>query len=315
MKDFNKSLIGAEDINFDLNRNEESFAIPQSDGTFRNAQKLSAKHLPILANTNNQKSYDDADFVAMNLNSAILEIVMTLNGIHKFSNEAILSAIQDAGSGAVISDNERNKLNSITDVGSGAIITATERAKLAGLSTLSDATTSYVDERAAKSGDLQLSLDLTPPVGWLFFDDRPLLSKTTYNGIYERFRDGTSGLCVFGETATHFYGPKIQGRFPRFVGSDGTTNPDRANALDRGDGVGGDVAGATLDSEVVSHEHGQNESTILGQDAQVGVTGTGETGQAGEALAQADKARVFTSSFGGSETRPDTTLFRLLVKI
>ena len=47
--------------------------------------------------------------------------------------ESILESITDTGSGKIITDSERNKINAITDTGSGKIITDAERTKLSAL--------------------------------------------------------------------------------------------------------------------------------------------------------------------------------------
>lgn len=139
MADYKKDKLGYEDISMDSAGTEQTFSRLKSDGTPQNIKKLNAKLIPILLALRTASLYDtDTMAGATNINDALVNLAASLANVHKFLNESILDQIESAGSGAIISVNERAKLNSITNIGSGKIITDAERSKLSRLTNLTD---------------------------------------------------------------------------------------------------------------------------------------------------------------------------------
>ena len=136
--------------------------------------------------------------------------------------------------------------NQVTDFGSGAVITDAERDKLEGI----DVTGLVPSGTIVPFGGTKDNV----PSGWLLCDGQPY-ANTTYPGLREAI--GTA----WGGSTDIFNVPDLRGYFLRGVDDGEGNDPDAADRTNLdGDNILGDVVGSYQADELESHTHSSNAS-------------------------------------------------------
>jgi len=250
---FSKDLAGFEDLFFDSAGVDASFSRKNSTGAFQNIKGLNSSHLPLLLATRTLELYDSVNMSAEEVDEAITQICASLASIHKFDNQDILDDIDSAGSGAIITSQERDKLNEITKTGSGEIITDSERSKLDQLIGLTQAQIDAITNVAniLPVGTLIGFPTTAAPSGFLECNGNAI-SRVTYSDLFGLI--GTS--YGVGNGTTTFNLPDYRGEFLRGWDHGAGSDPDAGSRTDRGDGITtGDNIGTKQGSELLEHFH------------------------------------------------------------
>jgi microcystin-dependent protein len=304
--DYLKDLAGYEDIHFDALGTNQTFSRTKSNGAFQNIKKINASDIPLLLATRTVDLYNNGSLSAVEVDTAITQIAASLAGIHKFENESILDAILSAGSGAIISAEERTKLNSITSIGSGQIITVAERNKLDSLIGL---TQEQIDSIDSISGIFPVGTVMgfptsNPPTGF-FHCNGQAVNRSTYSDLFAVIGEDYGN----GDGSTTFNLPDYRGTFLRGWDSSSGTDPDASNRTDRGDGTTGDNVGTKQDSENKAHNHIRGTASL-----NVGTYGDEvQSGDSNDITGTAPNSPL-TSTTGGAESRPVNTSIMMCIR-
>jgi microcystin-dependent protein len=301
-----KNLLGFEDIFFDTKGVGSSYNRKISTGDAMSIKGLNSSQIPLLLTTRTLALYDQGVLDAEEVDGALTQICTSLASIHKFQNEEILDAIQSAGSGAVISSDERAKLNRILDTGSGQIITVAERNKLGALVGLTQA---QIDQITDIGNIMPVGAVIGFPTNVVpsgFFEcNGAAVSRSTYSNLYallgSKYGDGDGSLT--------FNLPDYRGEFLRGWDHGAGNDPDSSTRTDRGDLTIGDNVGTKQASEFGSHHHTlvdlEHFST---QDVTTNNPINSLSGAPNDSVNQFPSAiglaRQFLEEEGGAETRP-----------
>jgi microcystin-dependent protein len=290
--DYFKDRVGYEDLFIDSAGTNQSFPRKTSTGGSQNVRGMNASLTPLLLATRTLSLYDQGQLSATEVDTAIAQVCASLASIHKFQNESILDNIMSSGSGAVMSDAERNKLNSIKSTGSGDIITDSERNKLTEIVGL---TQDQIDAITDISNILPIGSIIgypinTPPTGFLECDGSEI-SRATYSNLFAII--GTN--YGVGDGTTTFNIPDFRGEFLRGWNHGASNDPDAGSRTDRGDGTLGDNVGTKQEGEFKSHTHQfDNSNNGSGSSFLPDIDNTGNN----------TPSVLSTKATGGSETRP-----------
>ncbi len=292
-----KDLLGFEDVFFDTGGVNSSFNRKISTGAAMSIKGLNSSHIPLLLTTRTLALYDQGVLDAEEVDGALTQICASLASIHKFQNEEILDAIQSAGSGAVISSEERAKLNRILDTGSGNIITNAERNKLEEIVGLTQA---QIDQLTDIDSILPIGSVIgfptsAPPIGY-FHCNGAAVSRATYSNLFSAIGT-TYGV---GDNTTTFNLPDYRGQFLRGWDNGRGLDPNAVDRLDRGDATTGDNIGTTQPDEFKEHKH-RLYAQGTGNDPNIIDLDSGATGQMRDESFQGEALMEET---GGDETRP-----------
>jgi microcystin-dependent protein len=248
--DYFKDRIGYEDLFIDSAGTNQSFPRATSTGGSQNVRGMNASLTPLLLATRTLSLYDQGQLSASEVDTAIAQVCASLASIHKFQNESILDGIQSSGSGSVISDEEREKLNNITDIGSGKIITAAERNKLQEIVGL---TQEQIDAITNVSNILPVGTVIGYPVDAAptgFFEcNGGAVSRATYSDLFSIIGVQYGS----GDGSTTFNLPDYRGEFLRGWSHGSSADPDRATRTDRGDGTTGNAVGTKQNDAFQGH--------------------------------------------------------------
>lgn len=138
----------------------------------------------------------------------------------------------------------------------------------------------------------------TPPTGYLECDGAAV-SRTTYAGLFAVLGSAYGA----GDGSTTFNLPDLRGEFLRGWANGQTTDPDRANRTDRGDGVTGDSVGTKQSDQYKNHTHTYQRTTY-----------TGNQNSYSEQSGNPSDTSGSTGSSGGNETRPRNTYVMFCIK-
>lgn len=300
MSQIRKALGGYEDLSWDVDGIGQTFGRLNSKGEIQTFHSLNAEQVPLLVTTRDIELYDGVMLDADNVDDAIVAISNSLNAVFKFPNQGVLEDIISAGSGVIISSEERLKLTRITDTGSGQIITVAEREKLNQLRNVSQDDLDAIDgiQNASPVGSVLMWPTNVAPTGFIFCRGQSLI-RADFSDLF-----AVIGTTYGNFDANTFYAPDFRGRFVRGTDDGAGRDPNAVNRLNRGDGVIGDNVGTLQDEELKAHKHelfqqqnngGENNNAPLFPTA-------GISGETAGSPAFSDSGVM--EEVGGAETRP-----------
>jgi microcystin-dependent protein len=204
---------------------------------------------------------------------------------------SVANSLTDAGSGKVITDDERTSLNSALQSESDPIYSASVASKISA-----EDTVRWNGIIGIPVGTIIPYAGTSVPEGWKACDGTTL-SRTDYALLFAAI--GTAWGT--GDAATTFNLPDLRGRFPRGYDNGAGNDPDAASRVALSGGNTGDKVGSYQEDEFESHTHSLNAWGFEG-------SGSNNTPTDGS------KAGAQMGANGGNETRHKNAYVNYIIK-